>query len=207
MALPEIPTEIAVTNEQLTTLRSWDDLFGRSAPVELEIGIGKGGFLLNRARQLPDRNFLGIEWANEFFRYAADRMHRWGVDNVRVARSDARAFIEQHCPRQSLAVLHVYHPDPWPKKRHHKRRLFQPAFVSAAVECLIPGGHWSIQTDHAEYFAQIVPLLRARPELVEVPFHDAAVGIVADGAGTNFEIKYRREGRPIYQIAMRRVAD
>lgn len=188
---------------------SWQRLFGRDRPVELEIGTGKGGFLLRRAQQHPDRDFLGIEWANEFYKYAVDRMARWRVANVRILRTDASHFIRVVCPRASLAALHVYHPDPWPKKRHHKRRLFQPPFVDAAARCLVPGGRWAVQTDHAEYFDIIRTLLLGHPLLEEIPFEDPAFGVTsaddeAAGVATNFEIKYRREGRAIYQIAVRR---
>lgn len=186
---------------------SWQKLFGPDRahrPIELEIGIGKGGFLLRRARAHPDRNFLGIEWASEFYRYALDRFARWNVPNVRLLRTDAGVFIRTVCPRDSLAVLHIYHPDPWPKRRHHKRRLFQPPFVNAAVACLVPGGRIAVQTDHAGYFDVIVELLRSHPQLREVPFADPAFGVEAARVATNFEIKYLKEGRPIYQIAMQR---
>src|SRR5690606_38313466 len=112
------------------------------------IGTGKGGFLLNRARAHPERNFLGIEWANKIFRYAADRMARWGVTNVRLMRTDASHLMRHHMPPECLSMLHIYHPDPWPKKRHHKRRLIQPPFVAAATTALTPGGRLAIQTDH-----------------------------------------------------------
>ncbi|TWT44684.1 tRNA (guanine-N(7)-)-methyltransferase [Phycisphaerae bacterium RAS1] len=183
----------------------WTRIFGTDRPVELEIGVGKAGFLLRRARLLPDVNFLGIEWANEFYKYAVDRMQRWNLTNVRILRTDAAHFIRGICPRGSLRALHVYHPDPWPKKRHQKRRLFQKPFVDAAVECLIPGARWAVQTDHAEYYEQIAGLLRAQPKLVEVAFDDPEFGVSAAQLGTNFEIKYLREGRAIYQIAMRRM--
>ncbi|MGD8453726.1 MAG: tRNA (guanosine(46)-N7)-methyltransferase TrmB [Phycisphaerae bacterium] len=197
------PPVVAVELTELEGL-AWPRLFGRVAPVELEIGTGKAGFLLRRAREHSERDFFGIEWANEFYKYAVDRMQRWGVPNVRLTRTDAAHFIRVQCPRESLTALHVYHPDPWPKKRHHKRRLFQLPFVNAAVQCLVPGGHWAVQTDHAEYFAAIRPLLLGHPELVEVPFDDPAFGVSAAQVETNFEIKYRREGRAIYQIAVRR---
>src|SRR5262245_10534795 len=113
---------ISVTTERLVDF-SWSRLFGNDRRVELEIGIGKGTFLLRRAKQCPDRNFLGIEWAGEFYRFALDRMERWRMTNVRVLRTDARDFVERICPRASLSVLHIYHPDPWPKRRHNKRRL------------------------------------------------------------------------------------
>ncbi len=200
------PEQIAVALEQLEDL-DWRRLFGNDRPVEVEIGIGKGGFLLARARQHPDRNFFGIEWANKYYRYAVDRMSRWGVTNVRIVRTDATHFFLVLCPPESVSVLHVYHPDPWPKKRHHKRRLFQPRFVEAAVRALVPGGVIRVQTDHAEYFDVIRGLLTSHPHLRQVPFNDARFGIREDGAvETNFEIKYRREGRDIYRLAVQKTA-
>jgi tRNA (guanine-N7-)-methyltransferase len=184
----------------------WARLFGNQHPVEVEIGTGKAGFLLRRAQAHPERNFLGIEWANRFFRFAADRLRRWGVANVRMVRTDASHFIRVQCPRASLSALHVYHPDPWPKKRHHKRRLFQKPFVDAATACLAPGGRWAVQTDHAEYFAVIVGLLRGHPELEEIAFDDPGFDLDPDSIATNFEVKYLREGRAIHRIAVVRRA-
>ena len=183
---------------------SWEAIFAHARPIELEIGTGKAGFLLRRAQACPDRNFLGIEWANEYYRFAVDRMQRWKVPNVRMLRTDASHFVRLVCPRDSLAALHVYHPDPWPKHRHAKRRLFQPPFVQAAVECLVPGGHWSVQTDHAEYFESIRALLLGHPQLRETPFDDPEFGVEAARVATNFELKYLKEGRSLYQLAVRR---
>jgi len=199
------PRPVAVDLAELEGL-TWRAIFGNDRPVELEIGTGKAGFLLRRAQAHPERNFLGIEWANEFYRYAVDRMQRWRVPNVRMLRTDAAHFIRVVCPRDSLTALHVYHPDPWPKKRHHKRRLFQPAFVDAAAACLEPGGRWAVQTDHAEYFGIIAALLRGHPALEEVPFDDPEFGVSGARVATNFEIKYLKEGRTLYQIAVRRRA-
>ncbi len=182
----------------------WRAIFGNDQPVELEIGTGKAAFLLRRARAHPEINFLGIEWANEFYRFAADRMARWRATNVRMLRIDAARFVREQCPRESLAALHVFHPDPWPKRRHWKRRLFQPAFVGAAAACLQHGGRWAVQTDHAEYFEVIAELLRGCDALAEVPFDDPHYSIESARVATNFEIKYLREGRAIYQIAMRK---
>ncbi len=181
-------------------------MFGDNAPVEMEIGSGKGGFLLRRARALPDRRFLGVEWANKYHRYAADRMVRWQVPNVRLMRTDAAHLVLHHLPPASLAALHVYHPDPWPKKRHHKRRLIQGPFVVAAVDALADGGRIAIQTDHAAYFKQIQQVLRDEPRLSEAAFDVPEAGAIDGRMETNFEIKYRREGRPIYQIAMVKTA-
>ena len=197
--------EVALRPEELSDLR-WESVFGDDHPVEVEIGCGKGGFLLRRAQAHPEINLLGIEWAGEFYRYAVDRMRRRGVGNVRVLRADASHFIRAVCPRDSLSALHVYHPDPWPKKRHHKRRLFQQPFVDAAAACLVRGGRLAVQTDHAEYYGQIFALLRSHAALREVDFRDERFGWGPEGLATNFEVKYAREGRPIYQVAVERCA-
>jgi tRNA (guanine-N7-)-methyltransferase len=194
---------VAVEPAQLEGL-DWQRLFGNANPVEVEIGTGKAGFLLRRAQAHSDRNFLGIEWANKFFRFAADRFRRWNVTNVRMVRIDAGHFIRVLCPHESVTVLHVYHPDPWPKKRHHKRRLFQRPFVDAAVACLVPGGRWAVQTDHAEYFGMIRELLLNHAELEETEFDDPTLDVTSVDVATNFEIKYARDGREIYRVAVRR---
>ena len=175
--------------------------FESPGPFEIEIGCGKGGFLLSRAKANPTIRMLGIEWANKYFKYCADRMARWGLTNVRVMRTDARHFIIHHLPPNSVSVLHVYHPDPWPKKRHHKRRLFNQAFVDAGAMALVPGGLWRVQSDDRAYFEAIRELLDAHAELQARPFEETGAKPDTDWKGTNFEIKYVREGRTIYRVA------
>jgi tRNA (guanine-N7-)-methyltransferase len=198
--------DIVVTVEQIEPMVDFAALFGNDHPVEMEIGCGKGGFLLDRARAHPERNYFGVEWANKYYRYAADRVRRWGVANVRLIRTDAGYLVGQKLPPASLAALHIYHPDPWPKKRHHKRRLFRPDFVEAAVRALQPGARWAIQTDHAEYFQIIHSLLTDRPELEPTDFADPEYGTPDARTETNFEVKYLREGRDIHRLAFRKVA-
>ena len=101
-------------------------IFGRAGPVHIEIGTGKGTFLLNQARAQPGDNFLGIEWARKYYRYAVDRIGRWGLTNVRIIRTDAATFLADFIPDDSVECFHIYFPDPWPKKRHHKRRFIRP---------------------------------------------------------------------------------
>ena len=180
--------------------RTW---FAGLAPglLEVEIGSGKGGLLLARARANPTVRLLGIEWASKYYRSCADRMARWGLRNVRVMRTDAKHFFLHHLAGACVSVLHVYHPDPWPKARHHKRRLIDAAFVSAVERVLQPGGRWFIQTDHAEYFEIIKESVAAADRLVEIPWDDSLVADNPDWEGTNFEVKYVREGRAIYRVA------
>jgi len=179
-------------------------LFDRDGPIEMEIGCGKGGFLLRQARDHPERNYLGLEWANKYYTYAADRFRRWGVTNVRVLRADARHLVIHQFPADVLSALHVYHPDPWPKKRHHKRRLFTAEFVDAAVRARRPGARWAVQSDHAEYFAVIRQRLLDHPNLEPTEFVDSDYGTIEERTETNFEAKYLREGRDIYRLAVRR---
>ncbi len=187
------------SEDDVVSPSSWFDSPG---DLELEIGCGKGGFLLVRAEQHPDKHFLGIEWANKIFRYTADRVARRGLRNVRVMRTDARRFVEVHLPPDCLTAIHLYHPDPWPKKRHHKRRLVQPAFVDAVVRTLTPGGRWAIQTDHQGYFEHIREFVLPHPRLVETLFDQPDFGVVENATHTNYEIKYLKEGREIYRLAV-----
>lgn len=178
----------------------WPDLFGNDHPVELEIGMGKGTFLTEQARARPETNFFGIEWANWYWRYASDRLRRHGCLNARTVRAEALFFLREHVADASLAVLHVYFPDPWPKKRHHKRRLIQQPFLEQATRILIPGGRLQVVTDHKDYFEQIEPTVRASA-LTIIEYNRPGSANEGEFVGTNFERKYRREGRPFYAIA------
>jgi tRNA (guanine-N7-)-methyltransferase len=189
---------------QIVDPMSWFDSPG-PFEIEIEIGCGKGGFLLSRARANPHLFMLGIEWANKYLLFCADRIARWKLTNVRVMRTDAKFFVVNHLPPACVSMLHLYHPDPWPKRRHYKRRIVQPDFVEAAVRVLEPGGHWLIQSDHEEYFGVIRGLLDPHPQLAEVAWQDVALDLAPGWTGTNYEIKYTREGRRIHRAAYRRV--
>lgn len=194
---------IGVEIEALAKPICWAELFGNANPIELEIGSGKGTFLVEQAKAHPDINFFGVEWANWFWRYASDRLRRTGCSNARTARAEAMFFLREHVPDASLSVVHVYFPDPWPKKRHHKRRLIQPPFIEEMQRVLIPGGRLQVVTDHHEYFEQnIEPAIR-ESQLEIVDYNRPGSAIEGEFVGTNFERKYRREGRPFYAIAAR----
>ena len=151
--------DIAVDFDKLTAATALSELYPRRGSLHVEIGSGKGTFLLNQARAHPDINYLGIEWANKFYRYSVDRMRRWQVDNVRILRADAREVIGGYLSDASVAAFHIYFPDPWPKKRHHKRRFFTPANIQQIIRCLTNDGELRIATDHADYFQIICELL------------------------------------------------
>jgi tRNA (guanine-N7-)-methyltransferase len=178
----------------------WAAIYGDDRPIEIEIGSGKGTFLVAAARDRPDTNFLSIEWARSYAEHVRDRVRRHGLRNVRVVRADAARFLDDRVPPASVSALHLYFPDPWPKKRHHKRRLVTPTFVATVAEVLAPGGELRFATDHAEYFAEARLHFEADPRLEPVP-------VVEDAAFlTNYERKYRAEGRPIHRARYRRIS-
>jgi tRNA (guanine-N7-)-methyltransferase len=181
----------------------WAILFGNNHPVELEIGMGKGTFLNEQAKARPEVNFFGIEWANWFWRYASDRLRRNDCMNVRTIRAEAGFFLREFVPPATLSVVHIYFPDPWPKARHHKRRLIQPAFMPLVERVLIPGGRLQVVTDHLEYFEQIEPTVRGS-NLTIIDYNRPGSAGEGEFVGTNFERKYRRQGRPFHAIAAQR---
>jgi len=180
-------------------------IFGRTGAVHIDIGTGKAAFLLNEARAHPHVNFLGIERARRYYRYAVDRIGRWGLKNVRIIRTDAVYFLTDFVPDDSVDCFHIYFPDPWPKKRHQKRRFFSPANLEHLLRALKGGGQLKIATDHAEYFEQIRKLIAEENDrLAETEFLPTAGAEVGEWVGTNFERKYLKQNIQIYTLAVRK---
>lgn len=173
--------------------------FGRQAPLELEIGPGRARFLLARAAEHPERDFLGAEVEAEYALIAQARADRVGLLNVRFVRLDGKGFVRR-LPLGSLSALHVYFPDPWPKKRHHKRRLFDAAFAADAARALAPGALLRAASDHLDYWEVIREVLDAEPGLAGVDEEEAGEW----AAGTNYEAKFVRQGREIRRGIWRR---
>lgn len=181
-------------------------IFGRSGRVHIEIGSGKATFLLNQARAQPEVNFLGVERAGRYYRYAVDRIGRWGLSNVRIIHTNAGQFLAEFVPNNSVDCFHVYFPDPWPKRRHHKRRFFCRTNLEHLLRCLKPGGIIKVATDDAEYFEVVTELMKESGSRLE-PTEFLPTGGAEDSewVGTNFERKYLKEQRTIYTIAARKI--
>jgi tRNA (guanine-N7-)-methyltransferase len=202
--LKEYPS-ISLKPEDLDGRIDFVRIFGRSGPVHIEIGSGKGTFLLKQASAHPDDNFLGIEWARKYYRHAVDRIGRWDLTNVRIIRTDAAAFLADFISDNSVDCFHVYFPDPWPKKRHHKRRFICQANLEHLIRCLKTGGQLKIATDHADYFEVIQKLINnEKKRLEEIQFLPTAGADMGEWVGTNFERKYIKDQRPIYTIAVKK---
>lgn len=147
--LPALPDDM-VANPQAGRIdpRRWFAHPERS--LEVEIGPGKGTFLLGQARAHPEINLLGIEWEGEFYGYTADRVRRAALKNVRMLHADAAEFLRWRVPDAVVSVIHLYFSDPWPKKRHFKRRVIQDRFLLDAHRVLAAGGELRVVTDHDE---------------------------------------------------------
>jgi tRNA (guanine-N7-)-methyltransferase len=134
-------------------------LFGRVAPVVVEVGSGMGETTARIAQENPGTDYLAIEVHAPGVGSLLKRLGEESIGNVRVVQHDAVEVLRDMVPRGSLAGMHVFFPDPWPKKRHHKRRLVQPAFARLAAERLVPGGYLHVATDWAEYAEHVLGVL------------------------------------------------
>lgn len=192
---------------ELTLPGGWDQLdwkrvFGREGSVEVEVGCGKGRFLLEKAVENPEVNFLGLEYANEYFGVIAKRAKARGLRNVRVVRDEAFDFFRNRIPSQSVSAFHLLYPDPWPKKRHNKRRLIRSEFLHELRRVLAPGARINIATDHPDYFewmSREFDQWKATFVLDRRVISDPRELGVLKGR-TNYEVKYIAEGRPLHFI-------
>ena len=172
-------------------------VFGRSAPVVLEIGFGNGDTLVQQAAAHPDFDFLGVEVHEPGIGHCLIAAREAGVNNLRLIADDAVDVLREQIPRGSISRINLYFPDPWPKKRHHKRRLVQPAFLELCAEALAAGGTLHIATDWAHYAEHIDTMLAAsaRFACAERREHDGDRPL--DRPVTKFERRGLREGHRI----------
>lgn len=179
---------------------SMEAFFGKPGPIEIEIGCGKGGFLVEYCEKHPDLPFVGLEWENEIACMAARRLQkRDHLPHARVLLGDAFYFFRDFLADGCVQAFHMYFPDPWPKKRHHKNRLMAAPFMEQVLRVALPDAPFYWGTDHADYNAEAQALFASLPWLeMEIP--DAAP---TEGIQTNFEKKYRAQGKPIYRCKMR----
>lgn len=191
--LLEVPAEVSNCHFDARAV------FGNDHPLEIEVGFGKGLFLLTAGQACPTVNFLGIETERKYQLYAANRLAKRELRNVRLAKADARQLFHDHLPAAVAQAIHIYFPDPWWKKRHHKRRLFTAEFAIQCERVLRPGGKLHVVTDVADYFTVITELVTEHTSLRPLPPPDARQPEYDMDYLTNFERKFRQEGRPIYR--------
>jgi tRNA (guanine-N7-)-methyltransferase len=184
----------------------WDEaaLFGRVAPLEVEIGSGKGLFLTGAAQVQPDRNFLGIEVARKYAEFAAARLARADSANARMVHGDGLRVFREFLPADALSAVHVYFPDPWWKARHKKRRVMNEPFLRDVQRTLREGGSLHFWTDVEEYFQTGVQSVKDFTTLVgPLPVAERAAEHDLDYR-THFERRTRLHGQEVFRAEFRK---
>ncbi len=171
--------------------------FGRSAPVVAEIGFGNGDALARQAAAHPETDYLGLEVHRPGVGRLLARVAAEGLTNVRVVCADAKEILARNIPDESLAAVYVLFPDPWPKKRHHKRRLVQPEFVQLVRRKLKPGGVLHLATDWPAYAEHMEAVLNTAEGFAQAT--------AAARPDTKYEARGRRLGHPVRDLAYVRV--
>jgi tRNA (guanine-N7-)-methyltransferase len=174
-------------------------LFSKPQPLEVELGCGDGSFLVQWAKVHPQHNFLGVERLLGRLRKVDRKGLRAGLTNLRLIRLEASYFIEYLLPPASVHALHIYFPDPWPKRRHRKHRLINEHFTRVAARALAPGGIVFLRTDDANYFSQMKEVFESNARFVarETPSELSAIL-------TDFERNFQTRGVAIVRAAYQR---
>ncbi len=209
-ALPKLDADIDLsrnlrTVEELPHPWNPSRLFAdAAAPLEIEVGSGKGLFLQSAATAMPEHNFLGIEVARKYARHTASRLAKRNLANAVIAEGDALRVFRELLPDASVAAVHVYFPDPWWKKRHRKRRVVNEAFLQDVVRVLVPAGRFHFWTDVEEYFESGLALVAEHTPLVG-PLEVAERAAEHDlDFRTHFERRMRMAKLPVYRSEFRK---
>ena len=174
-------------------------MLNRAMPLHLDLGCGDGSFLTMIARQNPHKDFLGVERLTKRVRSAARKTA--GLTNVRIIRADTLFVLERLLGPESVEACYLLFPDPWPKRRHHRRRLISSGFLASVWSVLIPAGTLQIATDHTEYFAQIWGLVN-RSNHFQIIERDMEL----DSVDSTFGKRFRAAGVPIHRLELRKIS-
>lgn len=170
-------------------LLNFDLIFGRRAPRMLEIGFGMGDALVTMASTQPENDYLGIEVYRPGIGSLINRLVEYNIENVRIISEDAVHVLEHNIPEQALDAVYLFFPDPWPKKRHHKRRIVQPAFIQLLASRIKQGGVLHMATDWEDYAVHMMSVMNQVEE-----FRSVEYGAEAAGIGVRPTSKFERRG-------------
>jgi len=173
-----------------------DAWFSTSGALEIDLGCGSGRFLLARAAAFPSVKLLGIDRMQKRIRKIDRMVTRMGIANIRLLHAEATEALRQFVPASSTSVLYVFFPDPWPKRRHHRRRVFSGEPVDAIHRILVPEGALHIATDHRDYFEFIVELFRTDSRFCAVPAIE-----LPEEQKTDFELDFLNQGLPVWRCS------
>jgi tRNA (guanine-N7-)-methyltransferase len=190
---------VEYVSKSLTSTLEFDKVFSRLAPLEIDLGCGDGAFLAALAQENPAHNFLGIERLLGRVRSVCRKVARLDLKNARILRMESNYAVTHLLPPGSVTTFHLLFPDPWPKRRHHRRRAFTAEFVSSIHRALIVGGLFHVATDHADYFHQIERVIAATDIFVISREQNHF-------PPTSFEQKYVARRLPIHRLLLRKVS-
>lgn len=176
------------------------DLARDGRPLEVDLGCGDGSFLLEMAKHHPERDFLGVERLLGRVRKVCNKLTRRGLANARVLRLESRYTVEWLLPESAVSRLHLLCPDPWPKVRHHRRRIIQPEFLEAVHRALVPGGEFLFMTDHDDYFEWTAEMVGRFPGFEILPWDEDSFFYPK----TDFQVQWENEGKTVKRLRCRK---
>jgi tRNA (guanine-N7-)-methyltransferase len=205
LAISDLKTRTNAPENLVVELRSileplvLAEFFPKPQPLEVELGCGDASFLVEYARRHPESNFIGVERLLGRIAKLDRKGRRAGLTNLRGVRIESSYFLQYLLPPHSASALHIYFPDPWPKKRHHKHRLIGETFPALAGAALVPDGKVYLRTDDADYFAQMTGVFGASKAFrkIETPAELAEMA-------TDFEREFRARGIQTLRAAYQR---
>ncbi len=177
----------------------FDTLFSKDQPLDVELGSGDGSFIVQYAHQHPEQNFIGVERLLGRLRKIEKKGTRLGLTNLRAMRIEASYFLEWMLPERSVSNLHVYFPDPWPKRKHRKNRLINERFTELAAKVLAPGGVVYLRTDDLDYFEQMTRVFGAATRFASIETPETVSKVITDFE-RNFNAKGIPTNRAAYQL-------
>jgi tRNA (guanine-N7-)-methyltransferase len=184
-ASPSLIYQLPSILDRLTLMQ----LFAKERPLEVELGSGDGSFLTQYATRHPERNFIGVERLLGRLRKLDRKARRAGLTNLRALRIESAYFLEYLLPRRAASVLHLYFPDPWPKRKHRRHRLVNERFPVLAEQALTPGGVVYLRTDDADYYEQMHRVFAAAPAFKRAETPPELAELLTD-----FEREFRKRG-------------
>ncbi|WP_298438535.1 tRNA (guanosine(46)-N7)-methyltransferase TrmB [Geobacter sp.] len=202
----EIDSPFFLKAEELAAPVDWTALFGNANPLALEIGCGIGDFIVRTAADNPGINYIAIDFYNKGCYKTCRRIENEGLANVRVVRDEARKFIAERIPKGSLAAVHINCPDPWPKKRHRKRRLVNREFAAFIREYLSPGGNFYFATDFDDYGLDVAEMMAGVPGFENMLAPDRYRHELEGYHLSKYMQKFMAEGKRIYFVHYRKAS-
>lgn len=195
---------VAVPLSDFYNGKSWKEIFGFEGPLKVELCSGKDEFLIRMAEKEPRTGFVGIERSRAIAGKLISKIERSGLANIRVVAEPAEYVLQDCFSPGEVQIFFINFPDPWPKKRHFKRRLISPAFTALMADRLAPRGEIQFVSDHLDYVKWSLNLFEKNPALENVFGPGGLRDRLEDYPTTLYMMKYRREGRPFYFLKFRK---